>query len=161
MKVILLLALCVTISGCVDNLTLPDFIRLPFEGSGMSAQQVRENLAEQTKWKTEGNGKPIILEVEGACDGYATGARWISSYEDEVAHISTLLGAGHGPDGMAGTDSRPCLRYEIQPELVDDFMLAVVECAIVSGMWRVYFNRQTGLVDGEPEFECIEFWEAK
>ena len=143
MKVILLLAICIIVCGCVDNLTLPDFIRLPFEGSGQPGQP----------------GQTIILEVEGACDGYETGARWISCYEDEVAPISTLLGTGHGPDGMASTDSRPCLRYEIQPEFVDDFMLAVVECAIETRMWSVHFNRQTGLVDGEPEFECVFLWE--
>src|SRR3972149_4813024 len=135
MKVVFVL-ICVSICGCVNNPleNLPDFIRLPFEGSGQPTQQVQENLAEQNEWKTEGNGKPIILEVEGACDGYATGAAWITCYENEVAPISTLLGAGHGADGMASTDSRPSLRYEIQPEFVDDFMLAVVECAIETGM---------------------------
>ena len=160
MKVILLFAICATICGCLDNPLgdLPDLIRLPFEGSGLSVQAIRENQAEQTEWRTEGKGQPIIIEVEGDCDSYATGARWITCYEDEVASMSTLLGAGHGPDGNASTDSRPCLRYEIQPQFIDDFTLIVVECAIDAGMWKVYFNRQTGLVDGEPEFECLYLW---
>ena len=160
MKLILLFAICTIICGCIDNTMLPDLIRLPFEGSGMPAQAIRENQAERTEWKTEGNGKPIILEVEGACDGYATGARWISCYEDKVAPISTLLGVGFGPDGNAGTDSRPCLRYEIQSELIDEFIEVIVKCAAKTRMGRVYFNRQTGLIDGEPEFDCIELWEA-
>ena len=155
-----ILLLCFLV-GCIDNSMLPEFVQLPFEGCGRAAQIERENQAElmTEAWRTEGHGV-IILEVEGACDGYATGAAWITCYEEKVAPISTLLGAGHGPDGMASTDSRPCLRYEIQPEVVDDFMLSIIECAIETGMWRVYFNRQTGIVDGEPEFDCIELWEA-
>ena len=163
MKVILLFAICATvsvlISGCLDNPLgdLPDFIRLPFEGSGMPAQNICENQAEMTEWRTE---KPITIEVEGACDGYATGARWITCYEDKVASMSSLLGAGQGPDGNAGTDSRPCLRYEIQPVFIDEFIAVVEECADNTGMWRVYFHKQTGLVDGESEFDCIEFWKS-
>ena len=166
-----LVVLIITFCGCLDNPLgdLPDLIRLPFEGSGMPAQNIRENQAEMTEWRTEGSGKPIILEVEGACDGYATGAAWITCYEDKVAPISTLLGVGYGPDGLASTDSRPCLRYEIRPRFVNEFIEVIVACAEKTGMWRVsftdakglrYFNRQTGLIDGEPEFDCIELWEA-
>src|SRR4030067_3671790 len=138
MKVVFVL-ICVSICGGVNNPleNLPDFIRLPFEGSGQPTQQVqenpivsdvpemdktreeakkrRENQAEQKEWKTEGNGKPMILEVEGACDGYATGEAWITCSGKEVTPFSTILGAGHGADGMASTDSRPSLRYAIQP----------------------------------------------
>ena len=156
MKIILLCTLCaIILSGCANNPTLPpcqgglgglpDFVRLPFEGSGREL----------------GVKDAVIIEVEGSCDGYATGSNWITNYEIELERQSLpyhFLGVGHGLDGLASTDSRPCLRYEVKPEWIDDFMLAVVEAAIDTGMWKVYFNRQTGIVDGEPEFECIELW---
>lgn len=101
----------------------------------------------------------IIIEVEGECNGYETGAAWIICYEDEVAKYAKLLGPGSGPDGMASTDSRPCLRYEVQERFINEFIALIVKCACETGMEKVYFNEQTGLVNGEPEFDCLYFWE--
>lgn len=149
MKVILFALLSLLI-GCVDNLTLPAFVHLPFERSGLSTQEIAENQAE-----IEGSRGYIELEVEGRCDGYFTGSEWITAYEKRVEPFSILRGVGNGIDGDAGTDSRPCLRYSVREFYLVEFVEAVESAASQTGMWRTFISE----VLDSGELRRISTWD--
>lgn len=150
LRKVFLLAIIICAVGCIDNPMLPDFIRLPFEGSGLPTQQIAENQAE-----IEGSRDYIELEVEGRCDSYPTGAAWITAYENVVSPFAITKGVGNGIDGDAGTDSRPCLRYSVQKFYLVEFVEAVESAAAETGMWRVFISE----VLDSGELRRVSSWE--
>lgn len=143
------------IAGCINTPVQP----IP---ECFDAEYISDNMACEHGCKFDSSYYTLYIEIEGNVDGYGSGSEWINCWKSKVEEYAEYIGIGEGLFIDTGTDSRPCLAFKVRKADIERLVQDVFICAKdTEGVSRVYISKATGIVDGDLEFEDVDYWESE